>query len=592
MTSQQHRITSVRFHRYKAFRDFSISLDRFNILVGPNNCGKSTILGAFRILAEAMRRARSKTATFVDGPTGQVRGHAVPLGNIPVATENVFHNYDDSTPASVTFRISTGDKLILFFPQRGVCNLICDTSGRPVLSPSTFKSHFNLDVGVVPILGPVEHDEQLYQRDAAREALLTHRASRNFRNIWHHYPDQFPRFRELVQSTWPGMDIKKPEVDNTHDKPLLRMFCPEERMDREIFWAGFGFQVWCQMLTFMVMNSGASLFIIDEPDIYLHSDLQRQLVSTLRGMGPDILLATHSTEIIAEADPHEMLLVGKRAQSAKRVGDPSQLRAVFATLGSNLNPTLTQIARSKRVVFVEGKDFLVISRFAGKLNVRSVAMRSDFAVVPTQGFNPVRARTFVEGGEATLGAKVKAAVLFDEDFRSDAEVKTEMSELQKYCSYCHIHNCSELENFLLVPSALTRCVMARVAESVQRGGTATAFTEDMTTLLLKLTDTLKHDVQAQYLKRQHPFLRGVQKGVDDSTITSQILSTFDRLWSDTESRLRLVPGKDVLSQLNIYLQKTYAVTVTAIGVIDCMSENEVPKEMKEIILALDKFSTE
>lgn len=143
------------------------------------------------------------------------------------------------------------------------------------------------------------------------------------------------------------MDIKRPEVDMSHDEPLLRMFCPEERMDREIFWAGFGFQVWCQMLTFMVNNKAASLFMIDEPDIYLHSDLQRQLVTALRALGPDILIATHSTEIISEADPDEILVVTKKARSAKRVGDPSQLRSIFMTLGSNLNPTLTQFAQDQ-----------------------------------------------------------------------------------------------------------------------------------------------------------------------------------------------------------------------------------------------------
>src|SRR5665213_3312913 len=31
------RITSVRFSRYKAFREFSLTLERFNILVGPSN---------------------------------------------------------------------------------------------------------------------------------------------------------------------------------------------------------------------------------------------------------------------------------------------------------------------------------------------------------------------------------------------------------------------------------------------------------------------------------------------------------------------------------------------------------------------------
>ena len=86
------------------------------------------------------------------------------------------------------------------------------------------------------------------------------------------------------------------------------MFCPEERIPREIFWAGFGFQVWCQMLTHVIQSEGASLFLIDEPDIYLHADLQRQLLGLLQNLGPDILIATHSTEIITEAEPDDILL--------------------------------------------------------------------------------------------------------------------------------------------------------------------------------------------------------------------------------------------------------------------------------------------
>src|SRR5437667_133251 len=137
--SAMQGITSVRFSRYKAFRDFSLSLDRFNILVGPNNSGKSTILGAFRILAEAIRRAKAKSPTLVQGPHGKTRGYEVSLGNIPVATENIFYNYDEDQPASVSFRVSTGYHLNLFFPERGACNLICETSGRPITSPSGFR---------------------------------------------------------------------------------------------------------------------------------------------------------------------------------------------------------------------------------------------------------------------------------------------------------------------------------------------------------------------------------------------------------------------------------------------------------------------
>ena len=102
----------------------------------------------------------------------------------------------------------------------------------------------------------------------------------------------------------------------------------------------------------------------------------------LKDLGPDILIATHSTEIITEADPNDILLINKRAISAKRMKDPNQLKKVFGDLGSNLNPIMTQLAKTKRAVFVEGKDFQILSHFARLAGFNKTANRSDFAVIP------------------------------------------------------------------------------------------------------------------------------------------------------------------------------------------------------------------
>jgi hypothetical protein len=580
----------VHFTRYKAFLDFSVALDQFNILVGPNNAGKSTVLGAFRILFEALRRAKARSSELVEGPNGMTRGHRVNLDKIPIATENVFYNYDDETAAEVSFRLSTGEHLILYFPEPGECNLVWDAPGRAIVTPSAFKSRFEIVIGMVPVLGPVEHDEQLFQREAAREALLTHRASRNFRNIWHHYPESFDEFRLLIQETWPGMDIERPEVDTTHEKTLLRMFCPEERIPRELYWSGFGFQVWCQMLTFMVMNREASLFIIDEPDIYLHSDLQRQLVTILRTLGPDILLATHSTEIVTEADPNEILVVTKTARSAKRIKDPAQLQSIFSVLGSNLNPTLTQIARSKRVVFVEGKDFQLLGRFASRLGFRDVATRSHFAVVPTQGFNPTRARMFVEGMEATLSSRVAAAVIFDRDYRCEDEIANDVGELQTFTNYAHILSKKELENYLLVPDALGRAVSTRIEDRNRRTGGLESFSEDVEDRLTLITDAMRLDVQAQYLERRRPYAKAADTSLDETTITRNLLEEFDEAWGTLLGRLAIVPGGEVFARFNSYIQDTYRVTVTSHQIVAAMDDSDVPEELKVIIARLDAFS--
>jgi hypothetical protein len=248
----QH-ITSIIFENYKSFSHFSVSLTNFNILVGPNNAGKSTVIGSLKILAEGIRKARRKKPILVDDPKGmQVYGYEIDLSQVPIATENVFYNYDDSNPAIIKFRLSDGAYLQVFFPEKGLCYLNYESEKAVVRSPKDFNDLVEIEIGFVPILGPVEHNERLYQKEAARLALLTYTASRNFRNIWYHYGDDFNDFRELIKTTWPGMDIDKPEVNTSGDYPTLNMFCPEERIPREIFWAGFGFQVWCQMLTYII----------------------------------------------------------------------------------------------------------------------------------------------------------------------------------------------------------------------------------------------------------------------------------------------------------------------------------------------------
>lgn len=588
MTEKEH-ITHVQFYRYKTFHKYSLSLNYFNVLVGPNNAGKSTILGAFRILAEAIRKARSRNPTFIQGPHGKTRGYLVELHDIPVASENVFFDYDDTKPATVRFKISNGNELVLFFPEQGTCYMICETQKRSVTSPTTFKSQYNVSIGFVPILGPVEHNETLYQAEAARLALLTHRAARNFRNIWYHYPEDFEKFRSLIKVTWPGMDIMKPEIDMSHDKPLLRMFCPEERIPREIFWAGFGFQVWCQMLTYIVRGYDSSLFIIDEPDIYLHADLQRQLLGILKTLGPDIMIATHSTEIITEADPDDLLVINKKFQAAKRIKDPTQLQQVFQVLGSNLNPILTQLAKSKRALFVEGKDFQILSVFARKLNRPQVANRSDFAVIPVEGFNSTKVRDFTQGMKTTLGTDVISGVIFDRDYRSNDECKKEILELKKYCYFAHIHKRKELENFLLVPLPLQRAIEHRLNERSRRTGKKISFDEDVGQLLEELTAPLQHRIEARYIAKRRNIEKAKSSSLDDSTIVEQLMAEFEKIWKDHEERFTIVPGKETLSAMNGYLQNKYAITISPSLIISCFKREEVPTEMVELIDRIEDF---
>jgi len=346
------------------------------------------------------------------------------------------------------------------------------------------------------------------------------------------------------------------------------------------------------MLTFIIQNKDSSLFIIDEPDIYLHSDLQRQLLEILKSLGPDILIATHSTEIITEADPDDLLIINKKFQSAKRIKDPSQLQGIFQVLGSNLNPVLTQLAKTKRVIFVEGKDFQLLSQFARKLGKNQIAIRSEFAVVPLDGFKPSKIKDLIHGIEITLGTKIIVGAIFDRDYRSVAECKKVAADLQKHCAFVHIHERKELENFLLCSEAITRAIETRRIEHENRTGKPITFDENVSTLLLKLTDPMKHKVQSRYLGRRLQFQKSQTPGVDDSTITEQLMTQYENEWSDFQTRLTLVPGKELLSGLNSHIQEHYGISVTSSLIIESFVKSEIPKDMLALVEQIDRFRKE
>lgn len=583
-------ITLIKFSNYKSFKQFSVSLNEFNILVGPNNAGKSTVIGALKILAEGLRKARSRKPILIEDPNNnQIFGYEIDLSQVPVATENVFHNYDDSTPAIIKFRLSDNSYLQVFFPSKNTCFFNYESDNRIIRSPKEFIEFVNIEIGYVPILGPVDHTEKLYQKEAARLALLTHTASRNFRNIWYHYNEDFDNFRELVKSTWPGLDIAKPEVNTSGKDNTLDMFCPEERIPREIYWSGFGFQVWCQMLTYIIKNKNSSIFLIDEPDIYLHSDLQRQLLGILKSLGPDIIIATHSTELISEADINDILIINKTNRSAKRISDPSQLRNIFQVLGSNLNPILTQIAKSKRVLFVEGKDFLIFSKFARILKKDQVANRSDFAVVPVEGFNPTRLHAFKDGIEKTIGLKIISAVIFDKDFRSSEEIMVEKEALEPGNIFVHIHSRKEIENFLLIPLAIEKAIKKRLTEINKRSNKNIKFDEDINNLIDHLTSQYKIRTQAQLQSHQLKFQKSINPRMDESTIIESILNKFEETWNNINNRLAIIPGKDFLSSLNEFLQTKYKMSITQANIINSIDSNLVPSELIELINKIDDF---
>lgn len=356
--------TSVKFRNFKSLRDFTVRLRQTNVLVGPNNAGKSTILDAFRAMEAAHRYAsrRTQAPLSVNGET--IVGYEIPMSNFPISLANIHSDYQSDQETSATFSLENGNKLQLRFYDIARCIMTIAEAKQRTSTTAQFKKNFPISIYSFPTLGPLEEDDGLLTDEYVRQWKDTRRSHRMFRNIWYRQMDKFNAFEELVEKTWDGMTVLKPEVDMKQFPPKLFMFCKEGRVDRELYWAGFGFQVWLQILTHLIGAAQHNVLVVDEPEIYLHPDLQRRLFQLLKESNKQIILATHSAEIINEADHDDVVVVNRSKKATLRVSDADGLQEALTSIGSAQNIHLARLSKGKKILFLEGDDYRLLRRFS------------------------------------------------------------------------------------------------------------------------------------------------------------------------------------------------------------------------------------
>ena len=347
----------------------------------------------------------------------------------------------------------------------------------------------------------------------------------------------------------------------------LTMFVSEDRIDRELYWSGLGFQIWCQLLTHISRCSGSDILVVDEPEVYLHPEVQRHLLTILREVNPDILLATHSAEILSEADPSEILLIDKSKSSARRLRDIEGVQQALDSIGSIQNTTLTELAKNRRLVFVEGLyDYRMIRRFAKVLGFTELATGSGLTALESGGFESrSRIQSLAWGFRNTLGSELKIAAIYDRDYRCDEESIGLRNQLEKEIQLAHFHQRKEIENYLLLPQVLERTIKKAIKERARRSGQVVAARFDITDVLDSITNTLRPECSGRYISNYCAFYKA--SGKDQSTLATEAIKIFDSKWSELSTRLEVVGGKHVLRMVRDRFQQEYKITLTDIRII-------------------------
>lgn len=288
-----------------------------------------------------------------------------------------------------------------------------------------------------PTLGPFEETERLVTDATILANIYGRRTHRVFRNIWYRkawneeLDDPFDKLRSMLETTWPGMEIEPPELSGMGADLSLFIYFRERGMTREIYWAGFGFQVWLQILTSLLASKANDILVVDEPEIYLHPDLQRKFLRLVRTHGKQVIIATHSVELINDADPDEILAASTTRGSFSRTANTKALQRAVDFLGSSQNIELSRVLRHRRLLFVEGDDFKIVRRLMRLVNASPIEAERNALIKPLGGFGEWKRAIDVSWVFETFAASnIDIFCLFDRDYRCREEM-LEFEELMR-----------------------------------------------------------------------------------------------------------------------------------------------------------------
>jgi ABC-type multidrug transport system ATPase subunit len=577
-------IKRIELRGFKQFDRLIVSCQETNIFVGPNNAGKSSVLDVLRILSDVIRyanRRKPSISNFED--KGVCATHTLEQSLISVSLENVTRNYSNE-PARASILSTNGTTMHLVIPPNGPVQVFLETDEKLPRSTKALKKQFPLEIIVVPTLGPYEAEETFLTDETIRRNENTRLAHRNFRNILlRRSADDFSQFQQLVESTWAGVKLCSPEHDRANGSVF--MFFEEERITREINWAGFGFQVWLQLMAQILRGGEHSILVLDEPDIYLHADLQHKLLHLAKERFGQCFLATHSTEIVNEANPRDILTIRKGAASAQRITSDKAYSFLFGLLGSSENAEFARMARAKQIVFFEGKDRRIIRRLAEKISGTDPLGDTDTIFVQIEGASQWKRVVNTDWTlQKIFGMEVRIAALFDRDYMTDEEVDEFLSSVNSDRVKCYVLQRKEIENYFLSEGALERAIL----HSLRKRG----LTPDLNIIrsaLWALTDAYWHDVQGQIIARELEVRKRKDPSVDPSTTISKVTLDFQERWSSLEGRFEIVPGKQFISDVSKWLQAEFSSSLTIVQIAEAMRKDEVPADLIEILKGISCF---
>lgn len=570
-------LRKIIIQNYRCYENHEIDFHDLSIVVGKNNAGKSTLVEALRLVSLASSRFDS--VRYLDAPAWtelpkKARGISPSLNFFGFNSENLFYKYG-SAPSIITtifddktkIRIYIGDDANLFCTLQDSSDNYLTTKGQAVAARVR-------QIHILPQIAPIQKDEKIIGKDYVRQNLSSDLASLHFRNQLALLYENFPQFSELAQQSWPGMRIRELEGRNGMPGDKLSLLIQDGDYVAEIGWMGHGLQMWLQIMWFLARIDKEEVVILDEPDVYMHPDLQRKLIKLLIKRFKQVIVSTHSIEIISEVDPSNILIIDKAKTKSIYASNVPVVQRILNSIGSIHNLQLTKLWSSKKLVIVEGEDIAILKRLQYKVFPNT---EEPFDTIPNfdiggwGGWNYARGSSLLL--RETVDHNIKIYCIFDSDYHTEKQKNERLNEAKKLGVQIHIWKRKEIENYLIVPTAILRIIK----EESKRPVTIT-----VSEIEAKINEIVKV-YEEEILHNFATELQSEDRKLSIPTVMKEAKRYIDKF----ENR---ISGKTLISNINKWAHENFKVTLNPIKLANKLENNEIDNEIKEVITSIEKCS--
>jgi predicted ATPase len=475
-------ITKLTLRNFKSIEEQTYEFAQFDLLVGRNNSGKSTILQALAIWQFCVDEFRRK----VRGKSGN-QGRQVVLPNfsaLPVPEfnllwrEKVDRRYPIKEPKKLEYVLieiyvtwitdtleprecSFGVKLRYGSPQTIYAIPSEGWEHFRELEGKSSQSNSLLPViAYVPPFSGLEPNEEWRDDGPLRKQIGKAQPGSVLRNlllrVWEENREDWSEIQRVTKQ-WFSVNLRDPQYERGVDTQIICEYRQGEK-SYDIISGGSGFH---QTLTLLAFFYGyrPTTILLDEPDAHLHVNLQREILDYFKNQkalqrNTQFLIATHAEEFIQGVDVRQIISLLDKVP--KRVEATPAILTAMADV-SNLEITQLSELSIPILLYVEGEtDERLLRGWSTSLNMQNILNQVCFRVM--RGGSKDKMKTDSDHhfeGVKQIIPSAKRLILFDYDDEATFHPEEDNPVLYEWRR-------KNIENYLLVSDAWIRTASQKI----------------------------------------------------------------------------------------------------------------------------------